>query len=113
MQLAVLSGQALDRGDGDAVKIAGEHQAGIDELAVHDDEAGPAIPMPAAFLDAGQEQPVTQDLQQAFPGGDRQTVGFTVHRHCHMYVLHQQLLLSCAARERRVFVNKPRTSSFL
>src|SRR6185503_2322221 len=61
--------QALDRPDDPALDLADRHEAGIDDLAVEDHRAGPALPFPAALLRASEAEILAQDVEQpAHPG---------------------------------------------
>jgi hypothetical protein len=51
---AVGGGQTLDRADLPAVTLHGEHQAGPDRVAVHQDRAGPADAVLATQMRAGE-----------------------------------------------------------
>ena len=55
----------LYRVDATAIRLDGQHQARVDEHAVEQNVARPAVAVVAAFLGAGQSQHVAQDLEQA------------------------------------------------
>src|SRR5205823_8791922 len=59
VELAV-DGEALDRRDGVAFGLGGEHQARVDGQAVDQDRAGAAVAVAAAFLGAEEAQLVAQ-----------------------------------------------------
>ena len=67
-------GQALDGDHLPPVGLVGQHQAGVDRLAVEQHRAGAALPGAAAVLGAGEADIVADDLQQGAaacrPGGD-------------------------------------------
>ena len=54
----------LDGGDVAARRLQRQHQAGIDRRAVHQHRAGAAVAVAAAFLGAGQAEPVAQQVEQ-------------------------------------------------
>ena len=51
-----------------ALGLGAQHQAGADEPAVEHDAAGAAIAGAAAFLAAGQAEPVAQHVEQRLVG---------------------------------------------
>src|SRR5262249_14192829 len=63
VQLAVL-GHALDGGDGGAVRLDGQHRAGLHRAAVEVDRAGPALARVAPDLRPGEAEPVTQVVDE-------------------------------------------------
>ncbi len=67
-------GQALDGGDGVALRLHGQHQTGVDHDAVQVDRAGGALPLVAGPLGAGQPEVVAQRVDQRAIGLDQQVV---------------------------------------
>src|SRR6185295_770272 len=55
-------------GDLAALGLGAQHQAGADDAAVQHHAAGAAIAGAAAFLAAGQQQPVAQHVEQRLVG---------------------------------------------
>ena len=60
--LHALEGDDLRSGQG-----CGEHEAGADQLPVHQHRARPALPLLAAGLGRGQPEPLAEDVEQALP----------------------------------------------
>ena len=56
---ALAVGQPLDGQDFFSVRSDGQINAGVHNLAVHEDSAGPTFPVPATFLDTRQEERAT------------------------------------------------------
>src|ERR1044072_326781 len=80
VQRAVLR-QALDRGDGCAFGLPGEHGAGLHGLAVHVDHAGAALRGVTPDMGAGETQALAQVLNQQSAGVGVRGDGLAVHRH--------------------------------
>jgi hypothetical protein len=59
------SGETFNGGDGSALSLGSQHQAGVHEPAVEDDIARTAVAVVAPFLAAGQAQLIAQNLQKA------------------------------------------------
>ena len=64
-------GNALDGDDLGAFRLNAEDAAGVHDAAVHEDAAGAAVAVVAAFLGAGQAKLVAQDFEQALAGARR------------------------------------------
>ena len=62
------SGDGLDGLDHPAVGLGSQHQAGPHGLPVTDDRAGPAAPLLATDVGAGQSELVTQEVDQQSAG---------------------------------------------
>ena len=58
--------QTLDRGDPGVLVHNRQGQAGIDAAAIHQNGAGAALALVAAFLGAGQPQIVPQGVEQGY-----------------------------------------------
>ena len=71
VELLPWCGDAFDGGDGGAFGLQDGDEAGVDQLAVHQDGAGAALAFAAAFLGAGEVEVLAQDVEQALHrGGD-------------------------------------------
>ena len=72
-------GKPLDGDDLGVLVCDGEREAAIDAPPVEQDGAGSALPVVAAFLGAGESEPLAQRIQQRRAGIDRQLVCRSVH----------------------------------
>ena len=79
-------GHALDRGDGRAVGLDGEHRAGLDGLAVEVDRAGAALRGVAADVGAREVQVLAEELDQEPSGLDIHLPGNSVDDERNMLV---------------------------
>ena len=70
--------QPLHRADVAALDLADRDEAAVDDLAVDEDRARPALALAAAFLRPGQAQVQAQDVQEAAPARDRDLDGSPV-----------------------------------
>lgn len=76
-------GDPLDGGDGAALGLRRQGQAGQHSPAVHMDRARATGSLVTALLRAHQAQPVAQGVQQGDPGVQAERVGTAVHVECH------------------------------
>ena len=74
-----VGGQALDRANVPALDLADRHEAAVDDLAVEQHRARPALALAAALLGPGQAEVQAQDVEQAAPAGDGDLDGPAVH----------------------------------
>src|ERR1019366_516741 len=61
-----VDGYAFDGGDGCAFALQDGDEAGVDQLAVHEDGAGAAFA--AAFFRAGEAEVLAEDVEEALQG---------------------------------------------
>jgi hypothetical protein len=78
---AVGLGQALDRRHGMPIGGRGEHQAGSDRLAVHEDSATSADAVLAPHMGTGKTEVVTQEVRQEASRLDGRAPLYAVHHH--------------------------------
>src|SRR5574341_1448562 len=78
-ETGIAGGILLHRDDVFAVGIQREHQAGVDELAVHRDGAGAALADAAAFLGPGYAKILDQHVEQRPIGFHRRGPPFAVN----------------------------------
>ena len=61
-------GETFNGGDRRAVSLQDRHQAGVDELAIHQHGAGAALAFAAPFLGSGEAEVFAQHVEQALHG---------------------------------------------
>src|SRR5712692_9143244 len=79
MQVVAIGRQALDGDDLGVLVGDGEGQAARDAPPIQQDGAGPALPVVAALLGAGESEMFAQRIQQRRAGIDGEPVGRPVH----------------------------------
>jgi hypothetical protein len=79
--------ETLNRLDLLPVDLDPQYQAGIDQAAVQEDRAGPAIPVVTAFLGAGESEDVPQAFEDALTGITQEIDRVAVNRgpHAHLF----------------------------